>query len=556
MKKKRYNKSMIMLVLLLTTVVLSIGLGPINSGPSQINSRETTIPIKSQEPHTSQIIVGESNGTIICNAPKDQEMWINYPYTQICSDGAGGAIMTWWENRTDTVSDWDIYAQRLGSNGKTQWKTNGTIICNATGDQEEATICQDGAGGAIIAWHDQRGSDLDIYAQRIASNGTTLWRPNGIVICNATDEQFWPEICCDENGSAVIVWMHKTTDIYAQKIAPDGITLWAKNGTVICNATDEQWLPQICCDGAGGAIFAWQDKRNGADFDIYAQRIDKNENTLWAKNGAVICNATTDQEYPEPVYGGDGDAIITWQDKRGPNEENIYAQRIDKMGNTLWTKNGTVICNATNHQIFPQIRTNGAGGAIIMWSDDRDGTVTGYDIYAQNIASDGSPLWKANGTLVCNALTSQQDPDICYDNAGGAIITWYDNRAGTDDIYAQKIASDGSPLWKANGTLICNAKSAQKAPQICSDRAGGAIIMWRDDRDGTVTGLDIYAQKIRPSRGGLYALGDDDDDDDDDELNILLIVLIISLVSVGALTIIIVVLIKRGIIDISKLKRK
>jgi len=44
-------------------------------------------------------------------------------------------------------------------------------------------------------------------------------------------------------------------DIYAQKIDSAGDTQWDNNGTVLCNEdTDDQYTPEICCDGDGGAI--------------------------------------------------------------------------------------------------------------------------------------------------------------------------------------------------------------------------------------------------------------------------------------------------------------
>jgi len=42
-------------------------------------------------------------------------------------------------------------------------------------------------------------------------------------------------------------------------------------------------------DGAGGAIIVWQDKRNGSNFDIYAQRVSGTGNALWTVNGLAIC---------------------------------------------------------------------------------------------------------------------------------------------------------------------------------------------------------------------------------------------------------------------------
>ena len=49
--------------------------------------------------------------------------------------------------------------------------------------------------------------------------------------------------------------------------------------------------------------------------------------------------------------------------------------------------------------------TDGAGGAIIVWADERWGTAD-VDIYAQRIDGSGSPLWAANGAPVCTASST------------------------------------------------------------------------------------------------------------------------------------------------------
>ena len=47
-----------------------------------------------------------------------------------------------------------------------QWSTVDTVnnpICAATGNQDSPAMVSDGAGGAIIAWEDDRGSYYNIY---------------------------------------------------------------------------------------------------------------------------------------------------------------------------------------------------------------------------------------------------------------------------------------------------------------------------------------------------------------------------------------------------------
>ena len=200
--------------------------------------------------------------------------------------------------------------------------------------------------------------------------------------------------------------------------------------------------------------------KDRAPVDILDRRLQTSENISWETNGTIICDAAASQTSPQIVSDGDSGAIIVWKDGReGSGEEDIYAQKIDSTGQAQWTTNGSVICNATDNQFSPQLVSDSAGGAIITWIDNRPST-TSNDIYAQKINSGGVVQWDVNGTVICNATSSQGGPQIVSDGAGGAIISWYDYRtSGTTgvDIYSQKINSAGEIQWNTNGTVICNA---------------------------------------------------------------------------------------------------
>jgi len=464
-----------------------------------IPQKEST-KYKKETPQAAYIINWISNGKAISTAEGTQ--WD----PEICSDGDGGAIITWSDDRGD---DEDIYVQRIDSNGNTLWMDNGTVICNATGEQWTPIICRDGDGGAIIVWVDNRGPDRDIYAQRIDAGGNILWNDNGTNICNATNQQRAPRICIDNAGGAIITWSDDRVDdqdIYTQRIDSDGNILWKKNGTVICNATGIQWFPKLCIDETGGAIITWSDDR-GDDQDIYAQQIDSNGNTLWMDNGTVICNATGNQMTPTICRDGYGGAIITWGDDRGDNQD-IYAQRIDSNGNTLWMNNGIGICTENNNQEYSKICSGGTGGAIIAWLDHRN--TFGYEtIYAQKIDNNGDVKWTIDGISVSgdsayylgsSIAWSHWLEDICSDGSGGAIITWQAD-AGTfppmDYVQVQRIDSSGTRKWSSGGIRLSLFMEDQGSPRISGNATDGFIITWddyRSDWDGTQH--DIYAQHI------------------------------------------------------------
>ncbi|KPJ60611.1 MAG: hypothetical protein AMJ46_06375, partial [Latescibacteria bacterium DG_63] len=201
----------------------------------------------------------------------------------------------------------------------------------------------------------------------------------------------------------------------------------------------------------------------------------------WQQNGNSLCTAANDQERARIVSDGAGGAIITWKDCRGGNYD-VYAQRTDSTGTVLWTSDGVAICTtAAGAQCQPGISSDGAGGAIISWQDYRSGSH--YDIYVQRVNSSGTVQWTTNGVAICTASNNQEVPEIISDGAGGAIIVWYDYRSGSDyDIYAQRVNSSGTVQWTVNGVAICTASDYQKSARISSDGAGGAIITWEDFR--------------------------------------------------------------------------
>lgn len=451
---------------------------------------------------TSNSGLWTANGTAICNADLAQTA------PQIVSDGAGGAIIAWNDNRNSGTTDSDIYAQKINSAGTVQWTANGVVICNADYDQIRVNIIGDGEGGAIITWCNYSMNNGDIYAQKVDSTGITKWTTNGVIICNATDHQDFPQIISDGEGGAIITWNDERSgnkDIYAQTINSAGAVQWTVNGKVVCNATNDQWKPHLVSDGARGAIVTWLDERNVSTtgYDIYAQKIDSAGVVQWDNNGIVICNATGHQGTtslpPQIASDGAEGAIVIWSDSRpSTTGSDIYAQKIDSAGAVQWDDNGIVICNATDSQSAPQIISNGAGGGIISWTDQRYSSITDKDIYAQKINSAGTVQWEANGTIICNAPSYQVSSKLVSDDTGGAIVGWEDEY----NIKTQKINSAGVVQWDDNGTVICNADSSQYGLDMVSDGAGGAILTWQDSRSPT-TSDDIYAQKIvDPSSGG------------------------------------------------------
>jgi len=138
-------------------------------------------------------------------------------------------------------------------------------------------------------------------------------------------------------------------------------------------------------------------------------------------------------------------------------------------------------------------------GAIIAWVDLRNYSTTAGDIYAQRLNGNGVPQWAAKGVAVSTAQTYQLSARLVTDGSGGAIIAWTDFRNGemNGDIFAQRLSGAGVPQWTVDGVAVCVAPNGQVSPRLVADGLGGAIIVWQDARNAVTTGSDIFASDFR-----------------------------------------------------------
>jgi len=417
---------------------------------------------------------------------------------------SGGVVVVWTENRGGP--DLDLYAQKLDETGAPQWGSSGVAVCTAAGDPYGVRLASDGAGGAIVVWTDTRTLGGDIYAQRINTGGLALWTPNGVAVCANPDAQYYPDIAADGVGGAVIVWedarnyITSSTDIYAQRVSAAGAPLWTPDGVRVTAAVDVQANPVVASDGAGGCVAGWLDLRAGVATDIYAQRLDNLGAPQWTPDGVAVCTEAHYQDELVMASDGTGGAILTWLDERSyvANGFDVYAQRVNGAGVPQWTPDGNGIAIAAGDQYLPAIVEDGAGGAVIGWYDASQGAAL-----AQRVNAAGAAQWSAGGMSFCSVTGNQWTPVMLADGNGGAFACWEDSRGAGTDIYAQHLAgADGAPQWDTGCVAVCGAIRDQAGPAIVTDSNGGVIVSWTDGRAGD---QDFYAQRLNGAGAAQWA---------------------------------------------------
>lgn len=354
------------------------------------------------------------------------------------------------------------------------WNGNPTVnnaVCtfsNTTTKTNLVTV-SDGSGGMWLAWEDSRNTattGTDIYCQKINANGSLAFDANGLLVTNADAGQTNISMVEDGAGGVILTWTDARTtatssnDVYMQRIKSDGTVAYAANGIAVSNGTLNELGPVITRLNATECLVAWRDSRLG-NADIYANKIAIATGSKVFASDSVIVNVTGTQQNFQLLADGNGGAFIIWEDQRvSASRTSIYAQYINNSGVPQWQANGIAVCDAnasgiSNNRQYPKFVLDGTGGFVATWADTRAGT-TDNNIYAQRIAADGSAQWTANGTAICTATANQTLPLIAK-TGNLFFITWYDLRSGNTDVnvYAQAVALDATLQWDANGLAIC-----------------------------------------------------------------------------------------------------
>ncbi len=216
-----------------------------------------------------------------------------------------------------------------------------------------------------------------------------------------------------------------------------------------------------------------------------------------------ICRAGNNQKDMQLVSDGQGGAILCWSDEReAQGFYRVYAQRIDRDGFVRWQENGIVISPTINAQLTPEIVSDDAGGAIIVWTDPRNIDI---DVYAQRIDSSGNALWTDGGVPVAFGSADQTDPKLVADGQHGAIVTWsaHTGTSQNGHIFAQRIDGAGKPVWSSE-IQLSSSDQFESTPCITSDGSGGAYIAWVFYNNQE---YDVFAQRVHSSGAQQWQAG-------------------------------------------------
>jgi hypothetical protein len=127
-----------------------------------------------------------------------------------------------------------------------------------------------------------------------------------------------------------------------------------------------------------------------------------------------------DQSLPSVAAAG-SDYLVVWQDarNRGAFNYDIYGTRVGAEGEVL-DGAGLVICSDANAQITPGVTANG-GEFLVAWTDERNASQSGLDIYATGVSFAGV-VRTGSGLAVHRGQFDQRAPVVVGSSSGTCLV--------------------------------------------------------------------------------------------------------------------------------------
>lgn len=460
------------------------------------------------------------DGRLVCAAPLRQIG------AGVVADGAGGAFITWLDNRGGIRDQFEIYVQHLTETGTIAvgWPEDGRLVCRCR-TSAGPYLLSDGAGGVLLIWMGIEPPGF--YGLRLDATGVVApgWQAGGTLIVPAAGYSYLLRAVPDGLGGALLAWEFFDgalgVDTHVMRIASDGIppTGWTSPGVQVLRGTGEERFADMVADGSGGVIVVttrYAADRVTSHLFLYHVTAAGILDSGWTPGGFPLCTAPGGQWEPVTASDGAGGVYVAWTDFRSRRNADIFAQHITASGRAAagWAGNGIVVCDAYRRQYQPRIVADGSGGALVVWQDLRSGDRD--EIYAQRLDSRGRTVagWPANGVALSRSSNGKVRLLARSDGMEGAIVGWHqykgaDQYSGTD-FFAQRVGADGviAAGWPQDGVPMCTAPGYRANLGLDADGTGGVIAAWEDGRQGPLyADVDIYAQRVSADGQRLVPIG-------------------------------------------------
>jgi hypothetical protein len=338
---------------------------------------------------------------------------------------------------------------------------------------------------AVLLWDLVDGVSY-FYVQLIDSDGNCLYPGNGIMLTFDIPGSGNDTRLSSDNGDIYLSWVELSPDytlhyIKGQRIH-NGQKMWGANGRILHSYTGNYFIQNF---GFSGRYLVWALEDNTGNQDgCRTMLYDVNGEPAvgWPADGVSVVDVPP-SFYSQSVasMGLLGQDLVAFVDIP---TESINVQRIDTMGNRLWTDTGTAV-QSPGQNLWLMDAEYASGIAFVIMEGD--------NLYFQQIDAGGVLSHPGIGNQIAANQNILYATELLRFSDGNWLCAWAaltSNLIQSRNLYMRQISAEGTPQG-TEPQVLCDARYKQYQQQgaVIGNQA---LIAWSDDRAGIMNSETAY----------------------------------------------------------------
>ena len=442
----------------------------------------------------------DSSGIAVSTAATDQVE------PAVAFDGSN-YLAVWEDNRNPATAP-QVYGARISPNGSVL-EPNGIRISDSTRHPSQAAVVA-GAGQFLALWQSKGVYGAwHIWGARVTPGGAVL-DTSAIFISTQADKQWNPAVAFD-GTNYLVVWANQIPEvglaygedftIYGRRVTQSGVPLDTLGFRIapLPFGFLGPFFPAIAFDGANSLV-VWRGDRT-----IEAARVSPSRAVLDSPPILVSAGPTDGSTKPAVAFDGTN-YLVVWDDWRSGSRGIIYAARVTAAGQLLDTE-GICLSATPSDQWMAAVAFDGTN-YLVTWSDRRGST--DFDIYATLVTTSGVVLDTA-GIPVSRAPNRQTEPAVAFDGTN-YLVTWQDGRSSRTGVYCARVSPAGvvldtagiyvAPSMLGNGLSLVFDGTNYFSVRVSGGLVKGAVISTSGVVLDTMFVMDGLFPKLAVGSGG------------------------------------------------------
>ena len=411
-----------------------------------------------------------------------------HPGSVMAADGAGGIYIVW----VDGSARWRLQRLRPDLTIPAPWPADGIALrAERSSRRFHPVLAADGGGGVYVAWAEQTDDgDMSAWLWRVRADGqpSSSWPDSGVRVSGTSPAIFYPALARGSHG-AMVAWLEaRDSESWIRLSACDGrgrfLRGWPADGLPIGRSMAPGDAVGLASDGEDGAFVTWTEMRDRlSDVKMsYVSRPDVAVRNWTVVSGAVPPAAIQFDRHPELVADGRGGAIAVWTDERNQAVKalaltDVFAQRVLSSGEQRWTTagEGHAVAAGPGYQLDPHVVSDGVGGAFFAWDEHGPGTTDQGRLLHLDAEGRPAAAWPTDGVPLGLEVSN-----LFSDLDGGVFVTWADSSIA----YLQRFESRWNPGFARPAAFSLGSPAGRRMVRVAADGRGGAFLAWEEQIQG------------------------------------------------------------------------